>query len=72
MLEVYDNGTMKIQKGAITDTINIRRVTPFHESHDQDHGGACNEQTCARPDKISSSVLKPRRRSDRLSRQVIR
>jgi len=91
---------MKIQKGAITETVNIRRVTPFHKLHDQDHGGACNEQTCvsneirkrsnqllsdhedvslghhqhssAKPDKTISSILKPRRRSDRLSKQVIR
>ena len=44
VLEVYDNGTLRIQKGAVAETINIRRATPFHEPHGQDHGGECNEQ----------------------------
>ena len=44
VLEVYDNGTLRIQKGAVTETINIRRATPFYEPHSQDHGGECNEQ----------------------------
>ena len=30
ILNVYDNGTVRIQKGIIRDTINIRNISPFH------------------------------------------
>ena len=29
ILEVRNNSTVKIQKGAITDTYNIRNITPY-------------------------------------------
>ena len=28
---VYDNGTIQIQKGVISERVNIRRVTPYNE-----------------------------------------
>ena len=31
ILEVYDNGTIEIQRDSYTETINIRRVKPFME-----------------------------------------
>ena len=31
ILEAFDNGTVAIQKGAVRDTVNIRRIFPFHE-----------------------------------------
>ena len=31
---VYSNGTLRIQRGAISERVNIRRVTPFFESND--------------------------------------
>ena len=36
------DGTVQIQKGAITDTVNIRRVTPYKNSQVISHGGECN------------------------------
>ena len=29
--QVHSNGTVVIQKGAVTERVNIRRITPFHE-----------------------------------------
>ena len=31
ILKVHDNGTVRVQRGAVADTINIRRLTPFFE-----------------------------------------
>ena len=30
--EVYTNGTVRIQRGSISERINIRRITPYFES----------------------------------------
>jgi hypothetical protein len=35
VLQVYSNGTLRIQRGAITERVNIRRLTPFFESRGQ-------------------------------------
>ena len=29
MLQVYDNGTVRLQVGAVEDTVNLRRLTPY-------------------------------------------
>jgi len=29
--QVNDNGTVRIRKGSVTDTVNIRQIKPFHE-----------------------------------------
>ena len=42
ILKVYDNGTVQLQMNSITDVVNIRRVMPFKDSTDHDHGGECN------------------------------
>ncbi len=31
ILRVYNNGTVRIQHGAVTERINIRRIVPFVE-----------------------------------------
>ena len=31
IIQVHSNGTVVIQKGAVTERVNIRRITPFHE-----------------------------------------
>ena len=28
--QVYNNGTVQIQKGIVTEQVNIRRISPFH------------------------------------------
>ena len=73
VLEVYDNGTMRIQKGAVAEIVNIRRTTPFYEPHSQDHGGECNEQpymnresSYIQTEPVWTSTPKKRRRSNRL------
>ena len=52
ILQVYDNGTARLQVGAVEDTINIRRLTPFTSAPTKadtvNHGGGCSMQT-ARP-----------------------
>ena len=30
IVQVYSNGTVRIQKGVVTERINIRRCTPYH------------------------------------------
>ena len=34
VVAVYDNGTVKIRRGAVDERINIRRVYPFHAEED--------------------------------------
>ena len=41
--KVNDNGTVRITKGAITETVNIRRLQPYKKrGPDILHGGECN------------------------------
>ena len=39
---VNDNGTVRLQKGAVTDTVNIRRIYPYTTLRILNHGGECN------------------------------
>ena len=32
--KVYNNGTLAILRGAVTERVNIRRLTPFHEAEE--------------------------------------
>ncbi len=42
ILKVNDNGTVQLQMKSISDTVNIRRIIPFKDSTDHNHGGECN------------------------------
>ena len=42
ILQVNDNGTVRLRMKAIIDTVNIRRLYPYIQATDQDHGGGCN------------------------------
>lgn len=42
ILQVNTNGTVRLQMGAITDTINIRRIDPYKAAPDSIRGGECN------------------------------
>ena len=33
IIQVYINGTVRVQKGAVTEQINIHRCTPYTEIH---------------------------------------
>ena len=71
---VYDNGTIGIQNGAVTDTVNIRRVFPYqtprvHWSPElvqsiTKHGGECNAPTFRRSPrltKVQTKFYKPKK-----------
>jgi len=40
--QVSKNGTVRLQIGAVTETVNIRRIEPYHETPDPIHGGECS------------------------------
>ena len=42
ILRVNDNGTVYLQMENITDTVNNRRIKPFKDLSDIDHGGECS------------------------------
>jgi len=42
ILHVGKNGTVRLQIGAIIDTVNIRRIEPYKEPPASIHGGECN------------------------------
>src|SRR5210317_1610283 len=37
--KVFNNGTVCLRIGAVTDTVNIRRIDPYSASSDSIHGG---------------------------------
>jgi hypothetical protein len=41
ILDVFMNGTVRLQQGAVIDTVNIRRLDPF-KPPSSNHGGECN------------------------------
>ena len=43
ILEVFKNGTVRLQKGPVTDVVNIRRIFPFYERSKSSHGGECSK-----------------------------
>ena len=42
ILQVNDNGTVRMKVKAVTDTYNIRRLTPYVSPTDPSHGGECS------------------------------
>ena len=44
ILKVNDNGTVCLRVGAVKDTYNIRRITPYTLANVPDHGGQCSMQ----------------------------
>src|SRR5687767_7612144 len=48
ILQVNDNGTFRLKIGAVEDTYNIRRLTPYTNADTLDHGGICNMPTMLR------------------------
>ena len=50
ILKVYDNGTVRLKVGAVEDTVNIRRLTPYTsptptKADTVNHGEECSMQT---------------------------
>lgn len=42
ILQVNDNGTVRLKVNKVTDTYNIRRIKPYLQPDNPDHGGGCN------------------------------
>ena len=42
ILQVFMNGTVRLQKGAVAETVNIRRIEPYHAPPATNHGGECS------------------------------
>ena len=45
ILQVYDNGTVRLKVKSVEDTYNIRRLVPYNSAPDPNHGEVCNMQT---------------------------
>ena len=45
ILQVNKNGTVRLQKGAVAETVNIQRIEPYQAAPDSIHGGECNMRT---------------------------
>jgi len=45
ILKVNDNRTVRLKVKSVTDTYNIRRLMPYHETDTSNHGGECNMWT---------------------------
>ncbi len=43
VVKTYTNGTVKLLMGAVTDRVNIRRITPFKRKRKINLGGECSE-----------------------------
>ena len=42
ILRINNNGTVRIQKGAVTETVNIRRITPYIDNDSFEQRGGSN------------------------------
>ena len=40
--KINTNGTVRLQMGAVNDTVNIRRLTPYKDETNTKRGGECN------------------------------
>jgi hypothetical protein len=45
ILKLHNNGKVHLKVGAVTDTYNVRRLTPYTEPKPFNHGGKCNMRT---------------------------
>jgi len=45
ILKVNDNGTVCLRVGAVEDTYNIQRLTPYTQANDLNHGEECSMWT---------------------------
>jgi hypothetical protein len=61
ILKVNNNGTVHLKVGAVTDTYNVRRLTPYTEPKPFNHGGKCNMQIARsrRTSEPASELLIP-------------
>jgi len=51
ILQVNNNGTVRLKVNSVVDTYNIRRIIPYHSEPNFHHGGECSMQTYKRKRK---------------------
>jgi hypothetical protein len=56
IIQVNDNGTVRLKVNAVEDTYNIRSIIPYHTAPDPDHGGDCNMRTAKHKRRHISDV----------------
>ena len=56
ILEVYDNGTVRLKVNNVVDTYNIHQLTPYITSDTIDHGGECNMRTSRKRRKTNKQA----------------
>ena len=55
ILKVNNNGTVRLMVKKVTDTYNIRRLIPYHEANDFNHGRGCNMRISRKRRKHNSN-----------------
>ena len=58
ILQVDDNGTVRLKVGAVEDAYNIRRLTPYIQADASNHGGECNIPTQIRRSARQQALVK--------------
>ena len=56
ILKINDNGTVRLKVGAVTDTYNVRRLTPYTEPKPFNDGGECNMRVTRSKRRSNSTV----------------
>jgi hypothetical protein len=58
ILHVNDNGTVCLKVGAVEDTYNIQRLTPYIQADAPNHGGECSRLTQLRRSARQQALAK--------------
>jgi hypothetical protein len=58
ILQVNDNGTVRLKVGAVEDAYNIQRLTPYIQADASNHGGECNIPTQIRRSARQQALVK--------------
>ena len=53
VVKVNNNGTLRIQKGAVEETVNIRRITPYVDETSFEQRGGCNMRRAKKKRKLN-------------------
>jgi hypothetical protein len=59
ILKLNNNGTVRLKVGAVTNTYNVRRLTPYTEPKPFNHAGRCNMRITSRSRRTSEPASEP-------------
>jgi len=59
ILTVADNGTVRLKVKSVIDSYNIRRLMPYNETYDSNHGGECSMRNAKSRRKKDSEEYSP-------------